>query len=437
MLMTPLARLDTQEATLARRREPVHGDALLDRVQRQTLRYFWDFAHPASGLARMRSNVTANYTPDVVATGGSGFGIVAIIVGVERGWIAREAAVERLLTMFRFLEGADRFHGAFPHLLDGATGRTIPFFPYGRADDGGDIVETSYLCVGLLCARQYFDRATPEERELRARADALWRGVEWDWYTRDGVNVLYWHWSPSGGWGMNHDIRGWNECLIAYVLAASSPRHAIRPEVYHRGWPQGFTFRNRREYYDIWLPLGPDYGGPLFFAQFSFVGLDPRGLEDRYADYWRQNLAHTLINREHCVRNPRGYAGYGRDCWGLTAPDDEPGRCGGSPEEDEGVIRPTAALSSFPYAPEHSMAALEHFYHDLGDQIWGEHGFCDAFCEQDGWRADFCMAVNQGPIVAMIENHRTGLPWRLFMSCPEVGQGLRALGFASPHLGRG
>jgi hypothetical protein len=413
------------------RQYDLDDDALLELVQRQTFRYFWDFAHPVSGLARERSNLAFGYGPETVTTGGSGFGVMAIVIGAERGWIPREDAVRRLLQMVRFLQRADSYHGILPHFLNGETGKTIPFT---RKDDGGDLVETSFLLAGLLCARQYFDRPEAEERELRNRINALWEEAEWSWHTRGGRNVLYWHWSPNNGWSMNHEIRGWNECLITYVLAASAPRYPIHPDVYHRGWAQSQTFRNEREFYGITLPLGPDYGGPLFFAQFSFLGLDPRGLFDRYADYFQQNVAHTLINREHCVRNPNGFKGYGPDCWGLTSSDDHLGYHGHAPDRDLGVITPSAALSSFPYTPEHSMAALRHFYHRLGDRIWGEYGFVDAFSESNDWYASWHLAIDQGPIVVMIENHRTGLLWNLFMSCPEIQAGLRKLDFTSPHL---
>jgi hypothetical protein len=409
-------------------------EALLDLVQRQTFRYFWDFAHPVSGLARERSNVRPDYGLETVTTGGSGFGAMAILVAAERGWIARKDACDRLLRMVRFLLKADSYHGILPHFLNGETGRTIRFT---RKDDGGDIVETSYLLAGLLCARQYFGRDEPLESELRARINRLWEEAEWCWHTRDGRHVLYWHWSPNHGWSMNFDIRGWNECLITYVLAAASPRYPVDADVYHRGWAMGRDFRNGRELHGIRLPLGPDGGGPLFFAHYSFLGLDPRGLRDRYADYWQQNVAHTLINYEHCVRNPHGFKGYGAECWGLTASDDHQGYSAHAPDNDLGVISPTAALSSFPYTPEHSMRALRHFYDRLGDRIWGEYGFADAFSETHDWYASSYLAIDQGPIIVMIENYRSGLLWRLFMSCPEIRQGLRRLGFESPHLEQG
>lgn len=409
-------------------------EALLDLVQRQTLRYFWEFAHPACGLARERSNVTLGYGLEAVTTGGSGFGVMAIIVGVSRGWIPRGEAVERLERAVRFLLRADSYHGIWPHFLNGETGRTIPF---SRKDDGADLVETSFLLAGLLCARQYFDGADEAEARLRAGVDWLWREAEWDWHTQGGRNVLYWHWSPNNGWSMNHEIRGWNECLVTYVLAASAPRYPISPEVYHRGWADGRDFRNGRDFHGTTLPLGQDYGGPLFLAHYSFLGLDPRGLSDRYADYWKQAVAHVRINREHCLRNPNGFAGYGPDCWGLSSCDGPAGYRSNAPDRDRGVIAPTAALASLPFAPEESMRVLRHFYHRLGDRIWGEYGFVDAFSETEDWYARTYLAIDQGPIVVMIENARTGLIWKLFMSCPEIRRGLALLDFRSPHLGDG
>jgi hypothetical protein len=356
---------------------------------------------------------------------------MAIIVAAERGWIGRRDAARRLLRIVRFLKRARRYHGVFPHFLNGATGETIPF---SSKDDGGDLVETSFLFAGLLSARQYFGKDTAEERELRALINALWEEVEWSWHTRGGSKVLYWHWSPNFGWSMNLEIRGWNECLITYVLAASSPTHPIEADVYHRGWAGGSQFKNGKEFFGIRLPLGPDYGGPLFFAHYSFLGLDPRGLRDRYADYWEQNVNHTLINHEHCIRNPKGFKGYGDACWGLTASDDPSGYRAHAPDRDLGTITPTAALSSFPYAPELAMRALRHFYFGMGRKIWGEYGFIDAFSEDRDWCAPSYVGIDQGPIIVMIENYRSGLMWGLFMSCPEVQRGLKLLAFQSPRL---
>lgn len=406
-------------------------EQLLDLVQKQTFRYFWDFGHPVSGLARERSNIAYDYGAEVVTTGGSGFGVMAIIVAAERGWIPRDSARARLQKMVNFLSKADHYHGIFAHWLNGSTGKTIPF---SRKDDGGDIVESSFLFQGLLAARQYFNQETPAESQLRNAINWLWNDAEWDWHTQGGRNVLYWHWSPNNGWSMNFEIRGFNECLITYVLAASSTRYPIKPEVYHQGWANSWFFRNGRKFYDIELPLGFDYGGPLFFSHYSFLGLDPHGLKDRYADYWTQTTHHVQINRQHCILNPNKFKGYGEDCWGLTASDTYNGYSAHAPDNDNGTISPTAALSSFPYAPKESMQALRHFYYKLGNKIWTPYGFADAFNETQNWVAASHLAIDQGPIIVMIENYRSGLLWKLFMSCPEIQNGLKRLGFESPYL---
>jgi hypothetical protein len=408
-------------------------DELLEIVQRQTFNFFWEGAHPVSGLAPDRCTTRENARDDKVAVGGSGFGIMAMIVAVERGWVTRDAALERLGRMLDLLIAATCYHGAYAHFLNGRTGATIPFF---RKDDGGDLVETSFLCMGLLCARQYFARDTPAETSVRGRINWLWEEVEWDWYTQGGRRVLYWHWSPNNGWAMDHELRGWNESLVTYVLAAGSSRYAVDPIVYHHGFAAGRNFLNGKTYYGIELPLGVAGGGPLFFAHYSFCGLDPRGLKDRYADYWEVNLRHVAINRAHCVANPNNFKGYGASCWGLTASDDPDGYAAHAPDTDTGTIAPTAALSSLPYAPLEVMTALRHFLSRHGEKLWGRFGFADAFCEQKNWYADTYIAIDQGPIVVMLENHRTGLLWKLFMSVPEVQTGLRRLGFSSPHLGR-
>jgi hypothetical protein len=297
-------------------------------------------------------------------------------------------------------------------------------------DAGADVVETAYLFSGLLTARQYFTDQNSAETRLRKGIDELWRRAEWNWHTPEGKTALVWHWGPDTEWGTNHEIHGWDECLIAYILGASSPTHPISPRAYHNGWAVNTTFINGRSYYGVTLPLGPHYGGPLFFSHYSFLGLDPHGLKDRYADYFEQNRAHALVNYRHCLENPNHFKGYGPDCWGLTASDGNEGYCPHAPDVDRGVIAPTAATSSLPYTPEQSMRALRHFL-SMGERVWRQYGFIDAFNETAGWYGDDYLAIDQGPIVVMIENYRTQLIWRLFMSCPEIHAGLRALEFES------
>ena len=402
--------------------------ALLDLVQKQTFRYFWDFGHPVSGMARER-----NSSGDVVTSGGTGFGVMAIVVAMERKFITRAEGMTRLLKIANFLiVNAKKHHGAFPHWLNGATGATIPF---SQKDDGADLVETSYLMQGLLTARQYANTANADEIALRNAINALWNGVEWTWFTKNGTETnLYWHWSPNYNWDMNMPVRGWNEALITYVMAASSNTTPISKTVYDASWAQAGRMANGNTYYGIKLPLGPAYGGPLFFAQYSFLGINPHDLKDTYADYWQQNTAHSLINYTYCKTNPKGFPGYGADCWGLTASDQQNGYAARDPTNDNGTIAPTAALSSMPYTPTESMRALRFFYYKLGPAAWKEQGFVDAFNLTSNWYADSYLAIDQGPIIVMIENQRSELLWKLFMSCPEVKKGMKSLGFNSPFL---
>jgi hypothetical protein len=405
----------------------ISDEELLTLVQKQTFKYFWDFAHPVSGLARER-----NTSGDVVTSGGSGFGIMTIPVAIERKFITRAQGLERMQKIVAFLnEKAQKFHGAFPHWLNGSTGAVVPF---STKDNGADLVETSFLIQGLLTSRQYFNNGSDAEVALRADINKIWHAVEWNWFTKGSENVLYWHWSPDYNWEMNLPIRGWNECLITYALAASSPTHPISKSVYENGWTGKGSFVNGKEYYGIKLPLGEPFGGSLFLSHYSFLGVNPTDLTDNYTNYLTQNRSHALINYNYCKTNPSNHAGYSDSSWGLTASDIPGGYTASSPTNDRGVIAPTAALSSFPYTPTESMRALKFFYYKLGDKIWGEYGFRDAFSLDQLWFADSYLAIDQGPIVIMIENHRTAMLWNLFMSCPEVKTGMKSIGFQSPRL---
>ena len=400
--------------------------ALVQLAQQQTFKYFWDFAHPISGLARER-----NTSGETVTSGGSGFGIMAIVTGINRGFITRAQGLTRMQTIVTFLKNtAQKFKGAFPHWLNGTTGVVIPF---SANDNGADLVETSYLVMGLLAARQYFNGSDITETNLRNDINTIWTGVDWDSF-RQGKKVLYWHWSPDRGFVINMPIQGWNETLITYILAASSPTHAITKPTYDSGFAKNGAIKNGNSYYGYQLPLGEPNGGPLFFEQYSFMGINPNSLTDQYANYQTQTVNHTKINYEYCKANPKNWYGYSDQCWGLTASDIPGGYTASSPNNDVGVIAPTAALSSFPYTSTESMKALKFFYYKLGDKLWGQYGFYDAFRLQDAWFSNSYLAIDQGPIIVMIENYRTGLLWNLFMSCPEVKAGMQSLGFQSPYL---
>lgn len=412
-------------------------DSLLTLIQSKTLRYFTEGAETISGMARERIHIDGIYPGNdmnIVTTGGTGFGVMAIVAGIERGLIGRQDGLQQLEKIVEFLKKADRFHGAFPHWLNGETGKVKPF---SQKDNGADIVETAFLMQGLLTVRQYFTGGSPGERSLAEDIDRLWQDVEWDWFTKGGEKVLYWHWSPDYLWEMNHQVSGYNECLILYVLAASSPTHPIDAETYHQGWARSgeINFVSNKFGYRITLKHNgaEEYGGPLFWAHYSYLGLDPRKLKDRYADYWEENRNQVLINWRWCSDNPLKYRGYAADCWGLTASYSIRSYSAHAPglKRDLGVISPTAAISSIPYTPEQSVNAMWNFYNRLGEKIFGKYGFYDAFSETEDWYPERYLAIDQGPEVVMIENYRTGLLWKLFMSCPEIENGLRKLGFIS------
>lgn len=408
---------------------PTENGEYINTVQKQTFKYFWDFGHPVSGLAPER-----NATPNVVTSGGSGFGIMAIVVGTYRGWVTRTQAVERMLKITRFLEKAERFHGAWSHWLDGNSGKAVPF---SRYDDGGDLVETAYLVNGLLVARAYFDQNTKAEIELRTRINKLWREVEWDWYAHDGF--LHWHWSANHGWKMNHGIAGYNECFITYILAMASPTHPISRQVYDDTWKKREPdhFINGKEYLGYKLPLGFDWGGPLFFAHYSYLSLDPRWMEDEYTNYWTLNVNQTMINRAHCIeRAPKSY-GYSERNWGLTASDNHEGYNAHQPTDDNGTITPSAALSSFAYTPYYSYQALIYFYKYQGNRLFGEYGFYDSYNAKENWYSNQFLAIDQGPIVIMIENYRSGLIWKMGAKIPEIQTAFSKMGIKRPNYPTG
>ncbi len=401
---------------------PFSDDELLDMVQEYTFRYFWDFGHEFSGLARER-----NTSGNTVTSGGTGFGLMSIPVGIERGFISREEGAERLLTMLTFLENADRFHGAWSHWLNGNTGNVIPFSP---KDNGGDIVETSFVAQGLLTIRQYFTGTGTTEQSIVEKATTLWEEIEWDWYRQNDSPAIYWHWSPEYSWDMNMPVRGWNEAAIVYLLAIASPTHGVPASLWETGWTSN-NYAVPRTIYDQKLYVGSGFGGPLFFAHYSFLGFDPRDKKDDFANYFDQNRSHSLLQQAYCELNTFGHTGYSDECWGLTASDDPDGYLAHEPgsTRDNGTISPTAALSSMPYTPEESILALKHFYRNLGDKTWDWMGFKDAFNESRDWYANSYLAIDQGPIILMIENYRSQMLWNLFMSNSEIQPMLDAIGF--------
>jgi hypothetical protein len=404
--------------------EPVQGSSyamneeeLMSSVQRATFRYFYDYGHPVSGLTRERKG-----SGNTCTSGGTGFGLMAMTVASNRGFINRDSSAARTLKILRFLQDeAETFHGAWSHWLHGETGKAIPF---SANDDGADLVETAYVVQGLLTVRQYFDRDNAEETEIRQRATQMWEAVEWDWFRRhNNSDVLYWHWSPEKEWIMNMPIQGFNETLIVYILAIASPTHGVPASMLHDGWQRmgAGNYENGKSFYDHKIFVGPDYGGPLFFTHYSYLGLDPRRFTDEFCNHFENNRNISLVHRAYCMDNPLSHTGYDSLCWGLTASDNPWGYTAHAPmNNDNGTITPTAALSAFPYVPEYSLPTMKYFYYTLGDRLWGEFGFRDAFNLDQNWFAQSFISIDQGPIILMIENYRTQLLWNLFMADPDI-----------------
>lgn len=409
-------------------------EQLLDTVQYYTFQYFWKGAEPNSGMAPERIHIDGNYPANdahIITTGGTGMGLIGILGAIERGWITKQDAVARFEKMLTFLEKADRWNGIWPHWLDGRTGRVQPFSP---KDDGADLVESAFLMQGLLVVREYFKSGNEAEKSIAARIEKLWKEMDWTFHTQE-KDVLYWHWSPRYNWEINFPLEGYNECLIAYVLAAASPTHSISSQTYHKGWARsgGIQATNAGAF---GFPLqlkhngAEEYGGPLFWAHYSYLSLNPKGLKDQYADYWQENVNQTLINRAWCIENPKKFKGYGENLWGLTASYSINGYDAHRPGNDIGVISPTAAVSSIVYTPEESMKVIRNLYENYGEKVFGPYGFYDAMSLEHNFFPQRYLAIDQGPMVSMIENYRSGLGWKLFMQIPEIQAGLEKLGFS-------
>jgi hypothetical protein len=426
--------------------EPISMDSVTDielmqTVQKDVFKYFWDYAHTNSKLSRERLHENdPSFDSNTVTTGGSGFGFLNVLMGIENNIISKEAGISHLQTALNFLENADRFHGAWPHWMDGNSGTVLPF---SSMDNGADLIETALLCQGLICIREYFKNGNAEEQQLAQKADILWKGVEWDWFTQ-GKNMLYWHWSPNFDFEINLPIVGYNEGLIAYIFGAASPTYPINAVVYHEGWAQNGAIKSEAQQYNIPVLLNHgevnDSVGPLFWAHYSYLTLDPRGLTDRYANYWDVVRNHTQIVLEHCIQNPNEFSGYSDKNWGLTASysrnaDGSTGYSDHSPTNDRGVISPTAALSSLPYTPEASMKYLRYLYEEKQEDYIGIAGPIDAYASHYQWKTQQYLAIDQGTIGPMIENHKTQLFWNLFMNAPEIRSGLVTLGFTSTQNG--
>jgi len=405
----------------------------LDALQKDAFGYFWEDGDPVSGMA-YEGNFRWETRP--VAVGGTGFGIASLVVAVDRGWITREQAIQRLMRITLFLRdntAREQLHGAFPHWIDSATGKAMVF---SKGDQDADIVETSLLMQGLLIARAYFNGPGVEET-LRSIITGLWEDVDWDWFTNKENNGIYWHWSPERGFRMGLRILGFNECMITYVLAASSPTHPISRKCYDY-WTSGKGYKPK-DVFGYRIEASLPGAGPLFLTQYSFIGLDPRRLADAYVPngYFVRNIKHTLSNRGYCLQNAPAKNRYSEEFWGLTASQIKDGYAASDPANDKGFIGPTGALSSMPYTPHYSMQFLLNLRGRLRDKAWGPYGPYDGISLRDSWVSDRYLAIDQLPMVCMVENYRSGLLWNLLMSDPDVRAGLEKAGLNEPALRQG
>ena len=401
---------------------------LMDEHEQKVISYFTAGANSATGMAYNSSTDKATLT-----TGASGFGIMSLVVGVERGWLQRDEAVDQIVRIVRFLKKADRFAGAWAHWYN-QSGKIVPF---GNQNQAGEIVETAFMMGGLLTACEYFNGNSAGEIEMREATEYFWNTIEWNHFVRNGH--MYWIWHQDSD-SYELPLIGWHETLLVYVLAMAAPEeHRVSESVYRSCW-QGYNFSHSgRETYGYELPLGSDLGGPLFLSQYSFLGLDPRRMMDSHCYYWAQNQNHTMVNRHYCVYEAPADNMYSASNWGLTA-------CGGcgshpaylsrDPENDDGVIAPTAAISAFPYTPFYSAQVLLNLERNY-PKLNGKYGFGVAYCPAEKAVSSEYLAMEHAPMAIMMENYRSGLIWKLLMRNALVQRGLQAAGIAEPKNLRG
>ena len=435
-------------------KERADTEGLLTWIQKCHFEYMWSGARPNSGLARVRYFTdNPSHDENTLTIGACGFGIMGLIVGIERGFITREQGLARFEKIISFLEKADRWHGMYSHWIDDRTGKTIAFAGSGGEDDGADIVETSFLTAGLLCVRQYLKDGTDREKAIAERIDVIWRAMEWDWFAANDnrhstdANIdpkddcLLWHWSPTVGFKKNFHLEGYNECLLPYILAAASPAFSLSDEQakasYKNGWSRKGGIVNNGSRYGVPFLVKHNSGvnevGPMFWVAFSYAGLCLEGYKDENGiDYHKAIGNHALIQYQYCLDNPKKWKTYSENCWGLSAgytsnitTDYQAMRT----NNDVGVITSNAALIAMPYTPVQSIAAAKHYFWDIPG-LMGPWGFWDAYSDSEGVITRY-LANNQCPVAPLIENYRTGLLWNLFMSSPEIKIGLQKLGFVS------
>ena len=405
----------------------ISDEALLDSVQKASFNYYLEHASTTSGLL----GDVSSEAPDARTTfGGTGFALMTFPGAVNRGFITRSQALFKVQQMVSFVNSkVSVYKGVFPAWVNGITGKS----QYWNGLDGWDVPNTAFFIMGMLTVRQYFDGTSAEETKLREDITSLYNKIEWPWY-HNSQNFIYWSYNPTAGWIL--PVRGWVETLVMYVLAAGSPTHPIDKSVYEIGWTRNGNFVNGKQFYGYTLPLGQDYGGQAYLNQFSFLGINPNGLTDQYADYGIQAKNASLIGYEYCKAQHTEYPFYCDSVWGITAGASANGYIQESPSNDQGYIYPSASLASFPYSPVESMKAMKYFYYKLGNLIWTKYGFTDSFSfsVEPYWVSNEVFSYDQMNTIVGIENYRSGLPWKLFTSCPEVQTGLKQLGFTAPYI---
>lgn len=399
--------------------------ALLDTLQYSAFKYFWLEANPVNGLIKDRS---ASWSPCSIAS--AGFGLTAICIGIDRGWVTREAGRARVLatlnTFWNGPQGTDAagtigYQGFFYHFLDMNTATRV-------WDSELSSIDTALLLAGMLEARQYFDTADPLDVEVRTLVDNIYRRVNWE-FMRNSGSALRMGWKPGTGFAGFGNWIGYNEAMIMYILALGSPTYPV-PTTCWNVWVSGYNWAT---YYGQSYVVFP----PLFGHQYSHCWIDFRYIQDPYMafrgiTYFENSRRATYAARSYCIDNPFGWVGYGENEWGLTASDDPWGYLAhGAPpaQNDNGTITPTAAASSIVFAPEIVIPTLHHFFDAYGPQLWGSYGFKDAFNRTQNWWATDVIGIDQGPIIIMIENYLTRSVWNRFMQNADIQAGLARAGF--------
>ena len=424
-------------------------DAELESLQRETFSYFLLWTNPQNGL--VLDKTAPDWPASIAATG---FALAAYPVAVERGFISRAAATETILTTLQFFwnsrqgpePDATGYHGFYYHFLDMQTGRRA-----WRCELS--TVDSAIFLAGALAAGAYFDADTTEEKEIRLLADALYRRADWTW-AQDGGATVSQGWKPKSGF-LKWRWEGYDEALVLYVLGLGSPTHPLPDESY-TAWASTYEWRSSYGYDYL-------YAGPLFTHQTSHIWIDFRGIQDAFMrdkgiDYFENTRRATYVQQQYAIDNPRKFAGYGKDCWGITA-SDGPGphtievngakrrffdyRARGVPHgPDDGTIAPWAVVASLPFAPDIVLPAIDYLVHQMDLKVGDPCGFKATFnptypdrsCNPYGWVSPWHFGINQGPIILMTENYRTGLLWRLMRDCPYVVTGLRRAGFTGGWL---